>query len=177
MNFFWLLSEYLRMHSCRTVLEDRSTVPSVSALLGTSKLRDEPANALLGHLKEKYFNWGRKPSCDSAHTCHRNGLQILCPQALRDKQITYWIIFFLGFVHTLALQADPPFPTWCSLHGRQLLGETHHLALAHHGAPEAGADVHAGAHGVLGPKSQVALLRGIVRLSGEFFRAQDLLAG
>lgn len=61
-NFFWLLSEYLRMHSCRTVLEDRSTVPSVSALLGTPKLRDEPANALLGHLKEKHFIWERKPS-------------------------------------------------------------------------------------------------------------------
>lgn len=97
-------------------------------------------------------------------------------RALRDKKSTYRIIFFLGFVHTLALQADPPFPTWRSLHGRQLLGQAHHLALAHHGAPEAGTHVHAGAHGILWPEGQVALLAGVVGLARELLGARNLFA-
>ena len=116
------------------------------------------------------------PSGDSPPHMSQECTSGLGSQALRDKKITYRIIFFLGFVHTLALQADPAFPTWRPLHSWQLLGQTHHLALAHHSAPEAGADVHAWAHGVFGPEGQVALLAGIVGLSREFLRAEDLLA-
>ena len=94
---------------------------------------------------------------------------------LFDKKTTYRVIFFLGFIHAFALQADPSFPTGSALHGRQLLGQTHHLALAHHSTPQPRADIHARAHRVLRPKCQVALLGGIVGLSWEFLGTQNLL--
>lgn len=93
------------------------------------------------------------------------------------KLPTYWVVFLLGFVHAFPLEADPPFATGGSLHGRQLFGEANHLSLAHHGAPEARAHVHAGAHGVLGAERQLALPDGVVRLPRQLLGTHDVLPG
>lgn len=81
-----------------------------------------------------------------------------------------------GLVHTLSLQADPTLPAGRPLHRRQLLGQTHHLSLAEHGAPQPSAHVHAGADGVLGPEGQTALADGVVALAGELLGTQEGLA-
>lgn len=90
---------------------------------------------------------------------------------------TYRVVFLLGFVHAFPLQADPSFATGGALDGGQLLGEADHLSLAHHGAPEAGAHVHAGAHRVLGAERQLALTDGVVRLPRQLLGAHDVLPG
>lgn len=81
-----------------------------------------------------------------------------------------------GLVHTLSLQADASLPAGCSLHGRQLLGQTHHLSLANYGAPEPRTYVHARADRVLRPKGQATLADGIVALPWELLGAQEGLA-
>lgn len=81
-----------------------------------------------------------------------------------------------GLVHTLPLQADASFPARRPLHGWQLLGQTHHLSLPDDGAPQAGADVHAGADGVLGAEREAALAHGVVALAWELLGAQEGLA-
>ena len=82
-----------------------------------------------------------------------------------------------GLVHTLPLQADAPLPAGRPLHSRQLLGQTHHLSVADHGAPQAGAHVHPRAHRVLRPEGQAALADGVVALSRELLGAQEGGAG
>lgn len=82
-----------------------------------------------------------------------------------------------GFVHTFPLQADSTLPTGRSFHCRQLLGQTHHLSLADHSAPQPRAYVHAGADGVLGPEGQAALADGVVALTWELLWAQEWLVG
>lgn len=81
-----------------------------------------------------------------------------------------------GLVHTLALQADASLPAGGPLHGRQLLGEAHHLSLTNHGTPKPGTYVHAGADCVLGAKGQAALAHSIVALPWELLWAQEGLA-
>lgn len=78
-----------------------------------------------------------------------------------------------GLVHALPLQADASLPAGRSLHGRQLLGQAHHLALANHGAPQPRADVHAGADRVLGAEGQPTLADGVVALPRELLGAQQ----
>lgn len=78
-----------------------------------------------------------------------------------------------SFVHTLSLQADAPLPAWRALHRRKFLGQTHHLSLADHGAPQAGAHVHARADRVLEAEGQAALSDGVVALAWELLRAEE----
>lgn len=92
----------------------------------------------------------------------------LCP--------SYRVVLLAGLVHTLSLQADASFPTGCSFHGRQLLGQTHHLSLADDGAPQPRAHVHPRADGVLGAKGQAALADSIVALARKFLGPQEGLA-
>lgn len=81
-----------------------------------------------------------------------------------------------GLIHALSLKADASFPTGGSFHGWQLLGQTHHLSLANHGAPQPGADVHPRADGVLGAEGQAALADGIIALPRKFLGTQEGLA-
>lgn len=67
-------------------------------------------------------------------------------------------------VHTLPLEADASLSTGRPLHGRKLLGQANHLALANDGAPKAGTHVHAGADGVLGTEGQSTLAHGVIAL-------------
>lgn len=82
-----------------------------------------------------------------------------------------------GLVHTLPLQADSTLAAGRPFHRRQLLGQTHHLSLADHSAPQPRAYVHAGADGVLGPEGQAALADGVVALAWELLWAQEGLVG
>lgn len=91
--------------------------------------------------------------------------------------VSYRVVLLARLVHTLSLQADAPLPTRRSLHGRQLLGQTHHLPLADHGAPQPGAHVHARADRVLGAEGEAALADGVVALTRELLGAQEGLAG
>lgn len=81
-----------------------------------------------------------------------------------------------GLIHALSLKADASFPTGGSFHGWQFLGQTHHLSLANHGAPQPGADVHSRADGVLGAEGQAALADSIVALPRKFLGTQEGLA-
>lgn len=94
-----------------------------------------------------------------------------------SQPVTHRVVFLLGFVHAFPLEADPSLATGGSLHGGQLLGEAHHLSLAHHGAPEARAHVHAGAHRVLGAECQLALPDGVVRLPRQLLGTHDGIPG
>lgn len=77
-----------------------------------------------------------------------------------------------GLVHTLSLQTDASLPAWGSLHGRQLLGQTHHLPLANHGAPQARTYIHARADCVLWAEGQATLAHGVVALTRELLWAK-----
>lgn len=90
--------------------------------------------------------------------------------------MSYRVVSLAGLVHTLALQADASLPAGGSLHGRQLLGQAHHLSLANHGAPESGTHVHARADCVLGAEGQATLADGVVALARELLGAQEVLA-
>lgn len=80
-------------------------------------------------------------------------------------------------VHTLSLEADASLSTGRPLHGRQLLGQANHLALANDGAPKAGTHVHARADGVLRSEGQSTLPHRVIALPWEFLGAQQGLAG
>lgn len=90
---------------------------------------------------------------------------------------SYRVVPLARLVHTLPLEADASLSTGCPLHGRKLLGQANHLALANDGAPKARTHVHAGADGVLGSEGQSTLAHGIVALPWEFLGAQQGLAG
>lgn len=90
-----------------------------------------------------------------------------------STRASYRVVPLACLVHTLSLQADASLPAWCPLHCWQLLGETHHLSLAHHGAPQPGAHVHAGADGVLGAEGQATLADGVVALAWKLLWAQQ----
>lgn len=90
--------------------------------------------------------------------------------------LSYRVVSLAGLVHALPLQADASLPAGRSLHGRQLLGQAHHLSLANHGAPQPRTYVHARADRVLGAEGQAALADGVVALSRELLGAQKGLA-
>ncbi len=89
---------------------------------------------------------------------------------------SYRVVSLAGLVHTLPLQADASLPAGRSLHGRQLLGQAHHLSLSNYGAPQPRTYVHAWADRVLGAEGQATLADGVVALPWELLGTQQGLA-
>lgn len=86
---------------------------------------------------------------------------------------SYRVMFLSGLVHTLSLQADASLPAGRSLHCWQFLGQTHHLSLADHSAPQSRTYVHARADCVLGAEGQATLADCVVALSRELLGAKE----
>lgn len=89
--------------------------------------------------------------------------------------MSYRVVLLAGLVHTLSLQADASLPAGRPLHRRELLGQTNHLPLPDHSAPQPGAHVHARADCVLRPEGQATLADGVVALPGELLWAKERL--